>query len=110
MHTLRLKDIVDDVSLEGVVVGLVYTAPDPSDRELELRDEEPKAQRSTSSSSDLQRFKSRGPEDEEAGGQAAKKCLSEAILAVHRERVMEGVLELPGGKGGKVGFLVYRID
>lgn len=36
-------------------------------------------------------------------------CIEEAIRKVEEERVMEGVLELDG-RGGTVGFLVYRVD
>jgi len=43
------------------------------------------------------------------GEQERRSCIEEAVRKVEEGRVMEGVLELDG-RGGTVGFLVYRVD
>jgi len=89
VQTLRLSDLTSDSSLEGVVLGLVYTVSEPTVREKELRDlKEAEVER----------------EKEEKDF----SCLKEAARMVEEKRMMEGVLEVTGR--GRVGFLVYRVD
>lgn len=87
MQTLRLSDLTSDSSLEGIVLGLVYTVSEPTAREKELRD-----------------LKEMEVEKEEKD----LLCLTEAVRMVEERRMMEGVLEVTGS--GRVGFLVYRVD
>lgn len=98
VQTLRLSSLTNDISLESVVVGLVFTAPEsaPAEghelRSLPLKDE------------------GRVGMKEELVGEAdvGRKCVEEAIKNVESARQVEGVLEMSGR--GKFGYLVYRTD
>ncbi|KAF8851929.1 hypothetical protein BDZ45DRAFT_130564 [Acephala macrosclerotiorum] len=98
VQTLRLSSLTNDISLESVVVGLVFTAPENSPaaghelRSLPLKGE------------------SRvGMKEELVGeGEAGRKCVEEAIRNVESAKQVEGVLEMSGR--GKFGYLVYRTD
>ncbi len=89
VQTLNLKDPSDDASLEGVVLGLVFSTGAREAAEKELR--------------------SIAARDMEGGEAERRTCVEEAVRKVEQGRTMEGVLELDG-RGGTVGFLVYRVD
>lgn len=88
VQTLPLRSFSDDASLEGLVLGLVFSTGEEKDASYkELRSLSP-------------------PKDAEA---EKRSCIEDAVRKVEEGRVMEGVLELDG-RGGTVGFLVYRVD
>jgi hypothetical protein len=89
VQTLRLSELTNDSSLEGVILGLVYTVSEPTAREKELRDLNEVKMETEKEEKDL-------------------LCLKEAVRLVEERRMMEGVLEVTGK--GRVGFLVYRVD
>jgi len=91
VQTLRLSDLTSDSSLEGIVLGLVYTVSEPTAGEKELRD-----------------LKEVEVEKENEKEEKDLLCLTEAVRMVEERRLMEGVLEVTGK--GRVGFLVYRVD
>ena len=101
MQTVDLGDVVDDAGLEGVVLGMVFSAVrDQSGqgfsgggggREGELRKERRR---------DGREFKGKG-------GEEVLACLDEAIRKVGERRQMEGVMEF---ESGRLSFLVYRVD
>ncbi|CAG8982390.1 hypothetical protein HYALB_00007512 [Hymenoscyphus albidus] len=113
IRTLNLGRMSDDAELEGVMVGLVYTSTSHS-----------KPERSPSKGGRVKikrREKKVVPVPEEMGGGDEKKvdrwllaCVQSAVGEVERTRLMEGVLEIPGGAegdfGGRASFLVYRVD
>ena len=82
-----------DSSLEGVVLGLVFTVSEPVAAEKELRSLN---------------------ENEQAWGREMgreerdKMCLEAAVSQVEAERMMEGVLQVQSR--WRVGFLVYMVD
>jgi hypothetical protein len=94
VQTLRLAELTNDASLEGVVLGLVYTVPKNRSGSKELR--------GLRAGGVGLGGESRGKEEEE------ETCLESAMRSVEMKRQMEGVLEMEGK--GKVGFLVYRVD
>ena len=91
---MRLGELTNDNALEGVVLGLVYTRPELQASEKETR----------SSSGQKRRDLSRENEEKKEG---ERSCLEEATRSVELNRQMEGILEV---NGGKLGFLVYRVD
>ncbi|KAH7356584.1 hypothetical protein BKA65DRAFT_210213 [Rhexocercosporidium sp. MPI-PUGE-AT-0058] len=92
--TLPLRDFTTDASLENLILGLVFSTGEQEDASYkELRS--------------LPEISRRAQEEEERSRSWA--CVEEAIRKVEEERVMEGVLGLDG-RGGTVGFLVYRVD
>ncbi|KAK0116724.1 hypothetical protein ONS96_012575 [Cadophora gregata f. sp. sojae] len=98
VQTLHLRDFTDDASLEGLVLGLVFSTGEQDASYKELR----------SLPESAQEVRKRGAVNGE-GEQERRSCIEEAVRKVEEERVMEGVLELDG-RGGTVGFLVYRVD
>jgi len=105
VKTLRLSALTSDASLEGVVLGLVFSPPENSAGDKELRS--------------LSHRKARKGKGKGKGKKVAEKetqgimddegnCLAQAIKHVEEARQMEGVLEIEGK--GSVGFLVYRVD
>lgn len=101
MKTLRLSALTSDASLEGVVLGLVFSPPENSAGDKELR-----------SLSHRKARKGKGKKVAEKETQGTMdgegNCLAQAIKHVEEARQMEGVLEIEGK--GSVGFLVYRVD
>ncbi|PMD44168.1 hypothetical protein L207DRAFT_579122 [Hyaloscypha variabilis F] len=93
VQTLRISELVGDSSLEGVVLGLVFTVSEPVAAEKELRSLN---------------------ENEQAWGREMgreerdKMCLEAAVSQVEAERMMEGVLQVQSR--WRVGFLVYMVD
>ena len=79
--------------MEGVVLGLVYTIPEPAAAEKELR--------SLSGDADVW-GREMGREEGD------KKCLEAAVSQVEAGRMMEGVLQVQSR--WRVGFLVYMVD
>ncbi len=73
---------------------MVYTRPERQAAEKELRSV------SGGEGRELIREKEEMTESE-------RSCLEEAMRSVEMKRQMEGVLEM---EGGKLGFLVYRVD
>ncbi len=69
----------------------MYTAPESSAAEKELRD-----------------LKEGDGRDAELKAEADLLCLKEAVKMVEETKQMEGVLEVEGKS--RVGFLVYRVD
>jgi hypothetical protein len=98
VQTLRLSSLTSDISLESVVVGLVFTAPEGSPVVgLELRSLPVKGERWV------------GMKEELVGGEGkGRKCVEDAIRNVEQAKQVEGVLEMSGR--GKFGYLVYRND
>jgi hypothetical protein len=93
--------LTSDASLEGVVLGLVFSPPENSAGDKELRS--------------LSRHRARKGKGKKAGEKESQgrvdeegTCLDQAIKHVEDTRQMEGVLEIEGK--GSVGFLVYRVD
>jgi hypothetical protein len=84
---------VGDSTLEGVVLGLVYTVSEPATAEKELR--------SWDGKNEVWGREMRREEGD-------KKCLEEAVDQVEEGRMMEGVLQV-GGRW-RIGFLVYMVD
>jgi hypothetical protein len=84
MQTLNLGHLLNDAKLEGVVLGIVYS----TDTEGAERGE----------------FRMRG------GGDAKERveCVKKAVEEVESKRLMEGVMDIK--RGGRVSFLVYRVD
>lgn len=78
--------------MEGVVLGLVYTIPEPAAAEKELR-----------SLDENEQVRGRELRREESD----KKCLEAAVSQVESGRMMEGVLQLQSR--WRVGFLVYTV-
>ncbi|KAL5324442.1 hypothetical protein ACEPPN_008988 [Leptodophora sp. 'Broadleaf-Isolate-01'] len=101
VQTLHLRDFTTDASLENLILGLVFSTgkPDASYKELRSLTTNP-------SSSEMRKRTTSGGTN---GERRSWTCIEEAIRKVEEERVMEGVLELDG-RGGTVGFLVYRVD
>ncbi|KUJ11929.1 uncharacterized protein LY89DRAFT_673735 [Mollisia scopiformis] len=95
VQTLRLSSLTNDVTLESVVLGLVFTAPENEVGNLELRD--------LSSNKMAEELVGEMQEEGEE-----RKCVQDAVRRVEGERQVEGVLEMSGR--GKMGFLVYRVD
>jgi hypothetical protein len=93
VQTLRISDFVGDSSLEGIVLGLVYTVPGPAAAEKELRSLDENGE-----------VWGRGVGRAESG----RRCLEEAVNRVEEGRMMEGVLQVPGR--WRVAFLVYMVD
>ncbi|PVH76239.1 hypothetical protein DL98DRAFT_465421 [Cadophora sp. DSE1049] len=110
VQTLHLRDFSDDASLEGLVLGLVFSTGERESSDKELRS---LPVQSSPSESAKEReveveMRKRGVVNGE-GEQERRSCIEEAVRKVEEGRVMEGVLELDG-RGGTVGFLVYRVD
>jgi len=85
MQTLNLGHLLNDAKLEGVVLGIVYSTDTEG------------AERGG--------LKMRG------GGVDAKEkveCVKKAVEEVESKRLMEGVMDIKSG--GRVSFLVYRVD
>ncbi|PBP16002.1 hypothetical protein BUE80_DR013264 [Diplocarpon rosae] len=111
VRTLYLRDYTPNSSacastaaeLDPLVLGLVFTAsPSPplspapgasADRELRRRRGEGEPGREREARPDA--------------SPRSRPCIEQAVLAVERDRRMEGILDLPGGK---VAFLVWRTD
>jgi len=104
VQTLHLHDFTDDASLEGLVLGLVFSTGERESSEKELRS----LPMQNSPSEGVKEMRRRGVVAGE-GEQERRSCIEEAVRKVEEGRVMEGVLELDG-RGGTVGFLVYRVD
>ncbi len=49
----------------------------------------------------------KGLNREEETRESERRCLEDAMRSVELKRQMEGMLEM---EGGKLGFLVYRVD
>lgn len=87
MQTLRLSGLTNDVTLESVVLGLVFTVPDSNAAgNLELR----------------------GVGEAEGSREGERRCVEQAVRNVEVGKQVEGVLDIEGR--GKMGFLVYRVD
>ncbi|XMA13185.1 hypothetical protein WAI453_005976 [Rhynchosporium graminicola] len=87
VQTLYFRSFTTDESLEGLVLGLVFSAGTGTSSDRELRRSLPST----------------------ASEEERRSCVEEAIRKVESGRVMEGVLEVDG-RGGTVGFLLYRVD
>lgn len=95
VQTLRVSDLINDASLEGLVLGLVYTVPEAGAADKELR--------SLDGSGNGEVWgREMGREEGD------RRCLAEAVSQVEKERLMEGVLQVQGR--WRVGFLVYTLD
>lgn len=109
MQMLDLGRLLDDGELEGVVLGLVYTAAVSTGG----------WGRGRGGGQDVLAFGSgeiggkgngKGKGGGEKGGkEEEEQCLQNASRFVGEGKVMEGVMELGYG-GGEVSFLVYRVD
>jgi hypothetical protein len=89
MQTLDLSRKIDDASLEGVLLGLVFTSKQRfSGKQRPL-------------SAEL------GKENENEKGYGELECFDEAIRKVEEQRLMEGMIEFAQGK---LSFLLYRVD
>jgi len=84
MQTLNLGLLQNDATLEGVVLGIVYSTENEDAGRQDLR------------------VKRDGEEDQRGA------CVKKAVDEVEEKRLMEGVMDVEGG--GKVSFLVYRVD
>jgi hypothetical protein len=103
VKTLRLSALTSDASLEGVVLGLVFSPPENSAGDKELRSlSHRKARKGKGKGKKVAEKETHGTMDDEGN------CLAQAIRHVEEARQMEGVLEIEGK--GSVGFLVYRVD
>jgi hypothetical protein len=95
VQTLRISDLVNDASLEGIGLGLVYTVPEAGAAGKELR--------SLDGSGNGEVWgREMGREEGD------RRCLAQAVSQVEKERLMEGVLQVQGR--WRVGFLVYMLD
>jgi hypothetical protein len=86
MQTLNLGHLQNDATLEGVVLGIVYSTESEEAGRQDLR---------------VKR-------DGEREGEQRSACVRKAVDEVEEKRLMEGVMEVEGG--GRVSFLVYRVD
>ncbi|KAH7407815.1 hypothetical protein BKA64DRAFT_775900 [Cadophora sp. MPI-SDFR-AT-0126] len=110
VQTLHLRDFTDDASLEGLVLGLVFSTGDPDASEKELRSVSvPETVNDNDREAAVEMRKRKRGVVEGQGERERRGCIEEAVRRVEEGRVMEGVLELDG-RGGTVGFLVYRVD
>ena len=109
MKTLRLSALTSDASLEGVVLGLVFSPPENSAGDKELRS---LSHRKARKGKGKGKGKVKGKKVAEKATQGIMddegNCLAQAIKHVEEARQMEGVFEIEGK--GSVGFLVYRVD
>lgn len=86
MQTLNLGHLLNDAKLEGVVLGIIYST------ETETK----------SGRQDLKLRSGKGVDVEQT------ECLMKAVAEVESKRMMEGIMDV--GEGGRVSFLVYRVD
>jgi len=98
MQSLDLGRTVDDVRLEGVILGWVFSGPvsspskEGSQKALGISiPEKPKLRR--------------GGKQAEEGKEL--ECLDQAVRKVGERRQMDGVMEF---ERGRLSFLVYRVD
>ena len=99
--------MTSDASLEGIILGLVFSPPQGSAADKELRSlSHRKAWKGK------RKGKGKGGKVGEKEIQGTKEveenCLAQAIKHVGEARQMEGVFDIEGK--GSVGFLVYRVD
>jgi len=88
MQTLNLGHLLNDAELEAVVLGIVYSTGTKGAGRAELR-----------------------MRDRDGDGNAVTErleCVKKAVEEVERKRLTEGVIEFK--RGGRVSFLVYRVD
>lgn len=86
MQTLNLGHLLNDAELEAVVLGIVYSMGTKGAGRAELRIRDGK------------------------GGAVTERveCAKKAVEEVESKRLTEGVIEFK--RGGRVSFLVYRVD
>lgn len=84
MQSLNLGLLNGDASLEGVVLGIVYSKEEESEERQDL-----KVRRTYE-------------------GHQRTACVAKAVGEVEKRRFMDGVMD--GVDGGKVIFLVYSVD
>lgn len=94
MQTLDLGHKINDASLEGVLLGLVFTSRQDSPI---IRGQRPL--RSIEAEPEIEKQEERRARELE--------CLDEAIRNVGKSRQMEGMIEFPQGR---LSFLLYRVD
>lgn len=83
MQSLNLGHLLNDATLEGVVLGIVHSTDEEGDERGELRIRE---------------------EDRDL----RTECVARAAEEVEKMRLMEGIMDVEGS--GRVSFLVYRVD
>jgi hypothetical protein len=97
--------LTSDASLEGVVLGLVFSPPENSAADKELRS---LSHRKARKGKGKGRGKKVGEKETQGTMGDEGNCLAQAIKHVEEARQMEGVFDIEGK--GSVGFLVYRVD
>jgi len=105
VETLRPSSLTSDASLEGVVLGLVFSPPENSAADKELRS---LSHRKGRKGKGKRKGKKVGEKETQGTMDDEGNCLMQAIKHVEEARQMEGVLDIEGK--GSVGFLVYRVD
>ncbi|CAG8957443.1 hypothetical protein HYFRA_00011424 [Hymenoscyphus fraxineus] len=113
IRTLDLGRVADDAELEGVMVGLVYTSTSLSKpARAPGKGGRVKIKRMEKGVVTVPEEMREGEEKKVDRGVLA--CVQSAVREVERTRLMEGVLEIPGGvegnNAGRASFLVYRVD
>jgi hypothetical protein len=106
MQTIDLGATFAEGTLEGVVLGVVYTAKDQYVSQAPV----PGTGAVVGQGKELSVEGREEGKREEARDQSPAKtlgCLESAVRKVGERRQMEGVLEF---EKGRVSFLVYRID
>ncbi|KAG9238112.1 hypothetical protein BJ875DRAFT_368515 [Amylocarpus encephaloides] len=101
MQTLDLGRTLNDGGLEGVMLGIVYSSL-PGEKKQELR-----VKREDAITERVRNIKM------EESWRWRRECVLSAVLEVESSNQVEGVLDIAADeeqRGGKVSFLVYRVD
>jgi hypothetical protein len=122
MQTWDLGRALSDATLEGIMLGVVYSStPVPAaagkseDARIRIR---PRGEKSASSEQVAKKENlAAGPLNESQSEESKRwrgECIEGAVLEVKNRQQMEGVLDIAadeaGSGGGRVSFLVYRVD
>jgi len=98
METIDLAEMVDDATLEGLRLGIVYRLDVHGDTESDDRREQER---------DRWAEKRRNDEESDVVRKQVENCIGRAVEGVQERFQMEGVMDV---ERGRVSYLVYRVD